>query len=266
LFENTSGFITPNADFSEYRFPVWYDGSATFPFVVRITGTGTDTGSYLDIGDFQLVRGWDSQPFAQASSNINKWDLTGTTLTNRFATTNGKTYFDINWNSHGMADGNAIRISGSTPTDGVTFDGFYNVKVIDPNTLRAFTIYTASARHSSVGGTATGYPQIIPIGPKSATAIAVPVNGSWPAGYIVYNSNPSSGAPTGWVRNSSGTWNAIPGITNGTVATLPACGASLKGAMAYVTDASSPSFLGALSGGGSVVAPAFCNGTNWVAH
>lgn len=49
-----------------------------------------------------------------------------------------------------------------------------------------------------------------------------------------------------------------------TVATLPAAGTA--GRVAYVTDATSPTYLGTLTGGGSVVTPVFDNGTNWVAH
>ena len=49
-----------------------------------------------------------------------------------------------------------------------------------------------------------------------------------------------------------------------TVATLPAASAALAGAYAYVTDATGPTYLGALTGGGAVVCPVFCNGTSWV--
>lgn len=48
-----------------------------------------------------------------------------------------------------------------------------------------------------------------------------------------------------------------------TVATLPAAGTA--GRRAYVTDATAPTFLGILTGGGSVVTPVFDNGTAWVA-
>lgn len=48
-----------------------------------------------------------------------------------------------------------------------------------------------------------------------------------------------------------------------TVATLPAAGTA--GRRAYVTDASGPTFLTTVVGGGSVLTPVFDNGTNWVA-
>lgn len=53
--------------------------------------------------------------------------------------------------------------------------------------------------------------------------------------------------------------------TDYTVAGLPTCNAGAKGSRAHVTDASAPTFLGTLTGGGAVVAPVFCNGTAWVA-
>jgi len=49
-----------------------------------------------------------------------------------------------------------------------------------------------------------------------------------------------------------------------TVATLPPASAALMGARSFVTDATSPTFLGTLTGGGTVVCPVFCNGTAWV--
>lgn len=53
--------------------------------------------------------------------------------------------------------------------------------------------------------------------------------------------------------------------TGYTVAGLPAAAVGLKGARAYVTDATAPTFLGALTGGGAIVTPVFCNGAAWVA-
>jgi hypothetical protein len=47
-----------------------------------------------------------------------------------------------------------------------------------------------------------------------------------------------------------------------TVATLPAAG--VAGRRAYVTDATLPTYLGALVGGGAVVCPVFDNGVAWV--
>lgn len=48
-----------------------------------------------------------------------------------------------------------------------------------------------------------------------------------------------------------------------TVSTLPV---GSIGDRAYVTDATAPTYLGAITGGGSVVCPVFYNGTAWVSH
>lgn len=61
------------------------------------------------------------------------------------------------------------------------------------------------------------------------------------------------------------TGGSIAGVTLNTVgytvATLPA---GTVGQRAYVTDALTPTFLGAAVGGGSVVCPVFRNATTWV--
>jgi len=52
-----------------------------------------------------------------------------------------------------------------------------------------------------------------------------------------------------------------------TVATLPSTSPlAVTGNMAYVTDATAPTYLGTLTGGGTVVCPVFYNGTAWVSH
>ena len=48
-----------------------------------------------------------------------------------------------------------------------------------------------------------------------------------------------------------------------TVATLPA---GTVGDTAYVTDATAPTYLGALTGGGAVTTPVFYNGAAWISH
>lgn len=83
------------------------------------------------------------------------------------------------------------------------------------------------------------------------------------------------GADTAFGRTSakvaelnSGTAGAYTGtaflLGPQTVAQLPAAAAALKGARATVTDATTTTFLGALTGGGSNIVPVFCNGTAWV--
>lgn len=63
----------------------------------------------------------------------------------------------------------------------------------------------------------------------------------------------------GWVSGDS----AIVGPY--VVASLPAASMALQGSSTFVTDATAPTFLGTLTGGGTVVCPVFCDGTAWIA-
>jgi hypothetical protein len=52
-----------------------------------------------------------------------------------------------------------------------------------------------------------------------------------------------------------------------TVGTLLACGSTVpQGGTAFVTDATGPTYNAALTGGGAVVVPVFCDGTIWRSH
>lgn len=51
-----------------------------------------------------------------------------------------------------------------------------------------------------------------------------------------------------------------------TVSTVPTCNTARKGGMAYVTDALTPTYNGALTGGSSTIVPVFCTGAAWTSH
>jgi hypothetical protein len=75
----------------------------------------------------------------------------------------------------------------------------------------------------------------------------------------------SGGISIGNLTDPGATNLSVAGLvgTGGyTVATLPAAGTA--GRRAYVTDATLPTYLGVLVGGGAVVCPVFDNGTAWV--
>ncbi len=54
-------------------------------------------------------------------------------------------------------------------------------------------------------------------------------------------------------------------LKNYTVATLPSCSSNTYG-FAAVSDATAPTYNGALTGGGAVKVPVFCDGTSWTSH
>jgi len=76
-----------------------------------------------------------------------------------------------------------------------------------------------------------------------------------------------AGSNTATIGNASIVKTVLRGViahsTSYTVATLPT---GTLGDTAFVTDAVAPTYLGALTGGGSVTCPVFHNGTIWISH
>lgn len=64
------------------------------------------------------------------------------------------------------------------------------------------------------------------------------------------------------LQTSTGTTQKYYLTTAYTVSTLPAAG--VQGRRAWVTDASSPTWGGTLTGGSTTICPVFDNGTAWV--
>jgi len=62
------------------------------------------------------------------------------------------------------------------------------------------------------------------------------------------------------------TVGALLQLQHYTVSSLPVCAAGTANQVAIVTDATSPTYLGTLTSGGTVTTPALCNGTAWVAY
>lgn len=69
------------------------------------------------------------------------------------------------------------------------------------------------------------------------------------------------------VYPSSGTlqvYGAAMKLLPSIVGSLPTCNAGAQGVMYLATDLLTPTALGIAIGGGAVIAPVVCNGTNWV--
>lgn len=76
---------------------------------------------------------------------------------------------------------------------------------------------------------------------------------------------------TGTAQNSLATIGSFSAAGGGiklpaavVVSALPTCAAGIAGTMRAVSDATTPTYLGALTGGGAVYAPVVCNGSAWV--
>lgn len=79
---------------------------------------------------------------------------------------------------------------------------------------------------------------------------------------------PGSGFTSVQVGNGTASiaLNGLATLKQYTVATLPPCSSGAANNLAVVSDATAPTYNGALTGGGAVHIPVFCNGTSWTAH
>lgn len=145
---------------------------------------------------------------------------------------------------------NGFKVDGSGNVYGASFDcqiSGCNIPFNQSSQGTAFNITgPASATIANlvtVTGVATGSSPIVS-GGGSDTNVSLTLSGKGTGGVII--SGPLTPAQK-------------------TVSTLPTCNSGSKGQMFVVTDADSPTWDGTLSGSGSTVVGALCNGSNWVA-
>jgi hypothetical protein len=146
------------------------------------------------------------------------------------------------------SSGTTLGIANSTQGAGILYG---RIAMYSTGFSNAFIDYGGEIRSYSGGGVDSSDLRFYT---ASAAASAERVRIFNSGGVSIGNTtNPGAGnlSVTGTVRTSGYT-----------VATLPAAG--VAGRRAYVTDATLPTYLGALVGGGAVVCPVFDNGTAWV--
>jgi hypothetical protein len=135
-----------------------------------------------------------------------------------------------------------------------------NETAVGYNALNLATGTGNTAIGSGAGSAVTSGAYNVLIGAYTGSAAPVSATGS---NWIVLSDGQANIAAQ-W-SNASKNWTFTNTIntTAYTVATLPTAGTA--GRRAYVTDATAPTFLGTLTGGGTVKCPVFDNGTAWVA-
>jgi hypothetical protein len=105
------------------------------------------------------------------------------------------------------------------------------------------------------------------------TILAGPGTGTGAGGSLVFQTAPASGT-SGSTQNAGVTAMTIAstGVIQKTITfsaagtALPTCNTAAKGSEAVVSDATSPTYLGAYASGGSVFAPVLCNGSGWITY
>lgn len=124
----------------------------------------------------------------------------------------------------------------------------------------------SAANYVTVAAAAAGAsPQIIATGSDSNVGIVLTPKG---AGQVYVAGNFQVAGGVQGPLNVTGSISATAGVQLPvtTIAALPACSTGTKGMMYAVSDATAPTYNGALSGGGSVSVPVYCNGSAWTSH
>jgi hypothetical protein len=141
--------------------------------------------------------------------------------------------------------------------------------------------------------------KVVTMSNASANTLTIPINSSvaYPLGTVLTVQQLGAGATTialtggvtivapyaltgyviaaqyGWVsfqQQTTNVWTLVgtssTQLTSTIVSSLPVCNANMAGREYMVTDASSPTYNGSLTGSSSTVTIALCNSTAWVAH
>jgi hypothetical protein len=220
-----------------------FDISGTAPNSVRLHGTNTGAALQIDgsslVGvqvdvtnvpsGFVVLGTGGSYGFRDASSSVYGMHLGGTYTNDAFRTSSGST------------SANALHVSGTQSNAGLLLDSTVPTAVYLTGTGRTYDVLSTST--SQWGASFQGVYSTAAITTEAHTGTSV-------VGLRVKGSDLIQ-------------WNATGRYT---VATLPACGAGTDGAMTIVTDATAPTYRGALVGGGAVKTPVFCDGTAWTSH
>ena len=179
-----------------------------------------------------------SQPFVTDSSGNGQWRLLGNTVLDGM----GASHTVLVGDAIGTPSFNATAAAGATAT---IFAGGTG------GTPGAVTLTT-------VGGTCATHPTFS--GTISAGGVLTSVSG-------VATPGTCTAPPANPVAVTGGSLSGTTLNVYYTNPVLPACNANRNGWQLYVSDATSPTYHGAYSGGGAVFAGVLCiNGTGWVTN
>lgn len=168
----------------------------------------------------------------------------------------GTAYNLTNQDYAGSTNAANVFIGAATITGNITSGGAASASPV----AKTFTLgeSSRSGTDSNVGG-------------ASGTITSGTGTGTGTASSLIFQTPTVAGSGTGaqslttrlTLSSTAGTFTAPVILPAYTVATLPA---GTVGMVAYVTDATAPTYLGALTGGGAVKCPVFYNGTAWVSQ
>jgi hypothetical protein len=94
--------------------------------------------------------------------------------------------------------------------------------------------------------------------------VLTPTSSAAPSDFMAYTTTADETSVTSGTRVDGSMYaSSIQTYASYSVASLPTCDVNAYGKRLMVGDAANPTFLGLLTGGGAIKAPAFCDGANW---
>ncbi|GJE61695.1 hypothetical protein [Methylobacterium trifolii] len=199
---------------------------ATIPFIFRTSGTA---GSF----DFQNGAGAEAFKVSPVASGVNYVLVTGATTTISPSVTATGSDTNVNLSMGGKGTGQIVTTSSLRITPSQTGAAGGITKLDLWNGGYGFGVSSSALDYVAPAGAAhTFY-----VGGAAAVKIT------------------STGVSTPSVA-----------FTATTVAALPTCNAGTQDTIRAVSDATAPTYRGALTGGGTIRTPVYCDGTSWTAH
>lgn len=150
----------------------------------------------------------------------------------------------------------------------ITSPAAYTIQIAPPDDAAPEASDTLQAR-STVAGTSNGSAAALVLqggkgtgtGNASGTTSGAVILAASPPG----SSGTTQNAPVNVVAaKADGTFQFLRRFTVATLLATAPCNGNEEGAETVVTDANSPTYLGALTGGASTVTKVLCNGSAWV--
>lgn len=233
--------------------------------VVAGNGNGTGTGVVMqqDNAHNGYLRNQDTGTLFLGVASANFWSITPSgELTN--GTVPSSAVFTAVFNQATASDGvlrlintsdNGAQLLISGATDGIRFGTSSSGSLVEGVDQTGSGSYQPLFLNGLTWQVGTGSTPVSRIQINSTGTVAVQTPTSGTAVTV--------GGISGQLAISAAQPVGLPAFT---VATLPTCNTTLKGSMAYVTDATAPTYNAALTGGGAVVVPVFCSGSAWTSH
>lgn len=252
-----NGYMCRIANTTQWGACYWsYDGASPIAFIVGALGTGNNVYSQ----DLQFTSR--SSGGTTYTSSIRS-DPNGSLLAKPGVAGGAIGFQDFGGSNIGFINSAGLSVTPTSGAGGVTVTSG-SATGTTPLTLQNNS--NASVTTKTLTVKAQGLDTISTV-KDVATRVVTPIDVNWVDSTESYSIRVADSVTRRLALSAAGVTidraALLPGYT---VSTLPTCNSGMTGALAYVSDATTPTYNATLTGGGAVKIPVFCNGTAWTAH